>query len=65
MNFLTTSAAARRAGIHRVTLDRWAREGLVQPHRASNGAALYTEAQISEIRGLARDRKAAWRPDKP
>lgn len=65
--FFTSSALARAAGVHRATLARWINSGLLVTSRRSNSAghALYTNEDLLQTTELARERKAAWRPDKP
>lgn len=50
----STAEVARRAGIHRDTLLRWLRRGLVQePGRDRNGWRLFTEAQAQAVIAFA------------
>lgn len=52
---ISTAEAAKRAGIHKDTLLRWLRRGLVQePTRDRHGWRYFTEEQVMEIVAYAR-----------
>jgi DNA-binding transcriptional MerR regulator len=52
----TIQAAAQASGVSPSTLRVYERLGLVKPFRDSAGRRLYSEADVTEVRRIARER---------
>lgn len=65
VKLLSTAEVASRAGVHKDTLLRWLRDGLIaEPHRDRHGWRVFTEAESSDVVAFAESERPPreWQP---